>query len=206
MALDFDWQDGDRVMFLGDSGTDDPQSYTRLVPAMVTARYPERQLDYLPRGIGGDRIDSLLRRLDADVFRNDLLPTWIVLSVGTNDVWHGGSGTPLGRFHELYHELLLRLADTKATVLCLTTTVIGEELENPQNQALTGYNDAIRAIAFEHGAQVVDVNTVLREAITRAQARNPDFRFTIDNIRLGIPGNYLVAMTLLGTLHFALPA
>ncbi len=61
MALDFSWQDGDRVMFLGDSLTEDAQGYSRLVPAMATARYPERGIDYYQRGVGGDRISESVR-------------------------------------------------------------------------------------------------------------------------------------------------
>lgn len=202
MALDFTWQDGERVMFLGDAITEDAQGYTKLVPTMVTARYPERRISYYPRGMGGNRAGDVLERIDRDVLDSDPLPTWISLSVGINDVRHDATGTPPGRFRELYNALMIRLLETKATLVCFTTTVIGEELDNAQNQALAPYNDAIREIAFAHGAQVVDMNGVFRAAIQRAQAVNPDFRYTVDDITLNTYGQYLMSLTLLDALNF----
>ncbi|MHB9026769.1 MAG: GDSL-type esterase/lipase family protein [Armatimonadota bacterium] len=203
MAQEFVWNDGERVMFLGDSTTDDPQGYARLAPTMVTARYPERKIDYVIHGVGGDRITEVLGRLDG-YFLNEPRPTWILVSLGINDVWHDSTGTPLGRFTDLYIELMQRLKETRAVVVALTTTVIGEELDNEQNQALVGYNDAIRRIAFQFGAEVVDMNAAFHEAIRRAQAANPDFRFTTDGVHLDAYGGYLMTFTLLNALHFSL--
>lgn len=206
MALDFSWQDGERVMFLGDSITEDPQGYTRLVPALVTARYPERVIEYYQRGVGGNRIGDLSERLERDVLNVMPQPSWISISIGLNDVYHNGTGTPLGRFRELYSEILQRLKMTNATLMCLTTTVLGEELQNEQNQKLAGYNDAIRAVAFEQGAQVVDMNAVFQQAITRAQMRNPNFRYTTDGMHMNVYGSNLMAETLLNALNFSLLA
>ncbi len=204
MALDFSWQDGDRVLFLGDSLTENAQGYARLVPDMVIARYPERRITFLPRGMGGDRISELIGRLDRDVFDNDPLPNWISVSIGLNDVYHEASGTPIGRFRELYDVLLKQLLTSKARLLCLTTTVISEELESKANTILGQYNDAIREIAFANGAMVVDINLVFQDAIRRAQARNPDFHYTTDGMHLNNFGSCLMALTLLKALHFAL--
>ncbi len=41
--------------------------------------------------IGGGRITEVLGRLDG-YFLNEPRPTWILVSLGINDVWHGGSG------------------------------------------------------------------------------------------------------------------
>jgi len=203
MAQEFAWGDGERVMFLGDGNTEDPQGYAQLVPAMVTARYAERKIEYLTRGVGGNRIGDLLGRLGRDVLDNTPNPTWIIISIGLNDVESERIGTPIGRFRDYYRELLLRLKDTKATLVCCTTTVDGEELTNERNLALQKYNDAIREIAFAEGAQVVDVNAVFLEAIRQAQARDPNFRFTLDGVHLNSYGHYLLAFALLASLHFA---
>jgi lysophospholipase L1-like esterase len=206
MAQDFLWQDGDRVMFLGDAASDDPQGYVRLIPEMVAARYPERRIVFQSRGMGGNRVGDMLARLDRDVLTGIEQPTWIVLSVGINDVFHGAAGTPLGRFVDAYAALLQRLrSETGARLLVLTTTPIGEELDNAQNAALTGYNDAIAAIGFQYGAQVVHVNQVFQESMHRAQATGAGIRFTVDNVHLTPVGHYLLALTLLGALYFALP-
>jgi lysophospholipase L1-like esterase len=204
MALDFSWADGERVMFIGDSVTDDALGYTRIIPAMVTARYPERRIEYYARGAGGNRIGDLLMRLAPDLLGAMPRPTWISVSIGLNDVWDGTTGTPLGRFRELYVELLLRLKEWKVRLVCMTTTVKGEDLNSKDNQTLIGYNDAIRAIAFEHDAEVVDINQAFHDAIRRAQGINPDFRYTIDGVRLNVYGNYLMAVAILQSLNYSL--
>jgi len=204
MALNFSWADGERVLFIGDSITDDPLGYTRIIPAIVTARYPERRIDYNARGVGGNRIGDLLMRLAPDLLGDMPRPTWVSVSIGLNDVGDGAAGTPLGRFHELYEELLSRIIEWKVRLACLTTTVKGEDLDNKDNQALIGYNETIRSVAFEHGADLVDVNQAFHIAIRRAQAVNPEFRYTIDGVRLNVYGNYLMAITLLQSLHLSL--
>jgi lysophospholipase L1-like esterase len=204
MTLDFSWADGERVMFIGDMVTEDPLGYTRLIPAMVTARYPERRIEYYPRGVGGNRVGDLLERLEPDLLGNLHRPTWVSVSIGLNDVREGAAGTPLGRFEELYAALLERLLEWKARLVCLTTTVKGENLDNADNRALVAYNEAIRAIAFRHGADVVDVNQAFHAAIRNAQAVNPDFRYTIDGMRLNAYGNYLLAFIMLQSLNFSL--
>jgi len=204
MALDFSWGDGERVMFIGDILTEDPLGYTRLIPPMVTARYPERQIEYYPRGTGGNRIGDIIERLNSDLLGNLQRPTWVSVSVGLNDIQEGAAGTPPGRFRELYATLLEQIAEWKANIVCLTTTVKGEDLDNKDNRLLIKYNEVIRAVAFEHGADVVDVNQAFHVAIRNAQAVNPDFRYTIDGERLNVYGNYLLAFTLLQSLNFSL--
>ncbi|HEX2952260.1 MAG TPA: SGNH/GDSL hydrolase family protein [Armatimonadota bacterium] len=204
MALDFTWQDGDRVMFIGDSITEDPQGYTHLVPTMVTARYPDRQIEYFPRGMGGNRIGDIFERIEGDILGNEQPPTWIALSLGINDVWHGATGTPPGRFRDLYDAMITQLSATKAAIACMTTTVIGEELDNEQNTALGSYNDIIREVAAARGAQLIDVNAAFRNAIQLAQARNPRFRFTTDDVHLNTYGQYLMSMVILASLNFAM--
>ena len=203
MAQEFAWQDGARVMFIGDSITEDPLGYAQLVPAMVTARYPDRRIEYMIRGVGGNHIGHLIDRLDRDIFDNNPNPNWIIVSIGLNDSGGERIGTPLGRFRDYYHELLLRLLGTKATLVCCTTTVDGEELENARNQTLQGYNEAIREIAFTHGAQVADINAAFHEAIRLAQSRTPAIHFTTDGVQPNNYGSYLLAFTLLRTLHFS---
>ena len=204
MALDFSWHDGERVMFIGDAITEDPQGYTRIIPAMVTARYPERRIAYYPRGGGGNRIGDLLERLERDILGDLRTPTWVSMSVGLNDVWDSGTGTPLERFQQLYETMILRLLDWKSTVVCLTTTLKGEDLNSPDNQRLVGYNEAIRAIAFKYRVGVIDINRIFQTAIQQAQSVHAPFHYTDDGTRLNAYGHYLMTAAILGALHYAL--
>lgn len=207
MAMDFFWQDGDRVMFIGDTTIDDAEGVTRLVPAMVTARFPERNIDYRARGVGGNRIGDVVERLHGNILGNDPPPNWVVINLGLNDVWDGATGTPLGRFGELYRALIERLKlETGAQLICLTIPTYSEELDNAKLETVAAYNDMIRTVAFEFGAMVVDAYAIFMEAMQRGQAANPRFRYTIDGRRLNTYGKYLLAMALLQALHFNLGA
>ncbi len=204
MALSFSWGNGDHVLFLGDTVLDDPMGYPRLIAAMVTAQYPERAISFEVRALGGDRLPEVLGRLGDDLLGWHPRPTRIVVALGSNDIWDGAAGTPIGRFRALYAALLARLRDLQAHLLCLTTTLYGEELENPTNQAMAVYNEAIREIAFAHGADVVDVNQAMREALRQARAATPTFRYTVDNLHLNVYGHFLVALAVLQALNFSL--
>lgn len=208
MAQDFAWRDGERVLFISDNTTDDPIGFMRLVPTMITARYPELRISYMPRNMGGNRIGDVVERLGRDILGNDPLPTWAIINLGLNDVAYEQPGTPPGRFRELYNELLERLlmqTDGNVTLACMTTTVLSEELDSPMSKALTAYNDAIREVAFNRGAQVYDIHPVIMDAINRGRSITPDLRFTTDGRHLDVYGNYLVTLAVLRYLNFGLP-
>jgi len=203
---DFTWRDGERVMFLGDSLLSDEHGYAHLIEEMVAARYPDLNITYMVHDMGGNRISDVFERLDRDVFDGAPSPTWIGVELGLNDIWHNASGTPIGRFRDLYGTVLRRLLDTKATVVAYTTTVIGEELENESNREIAYYNDAIREIAFGLGIPVVDMNAAFRDGLQQAQSRGLlDFYYTIDGMHLNERGTMLAAMMILRSLNFSLP-
>lgn len=204
MAQAFAWNNGDRVLFLGDRVMDDPMGYPRLIAAMITAQYPDRAIDFDVRLVGGNRLPEVIGRLDGDLLAWHPGPTQLVVALGINDVWTGEPGTPIGRFRELYAELLQRLRDTGAHLLCLTPTVRSEEPGQREQREMRNYVDAITEIAFQHSADVIDVHQALTESIAVAQAANPTFRYTIDGERLNVYGHLLVAMAVLQALNFNL--
>ena len=85
---------GQRIVMIGDSITDCGRrdafapygnGYVSLVQAFVTARYPELDLAFENRGIGGDTVRHLAARWDDDVIA--LKPDWLSVKIGINDVW-----------------------------------------------------------------------------------------------------------------------
>jgi acyl-CoA thioesterase-1 len=202
MAMDFVWQDGDTILFLGDALADEPAGYSTLIPTCVQARYPDRQLTFRTRGMGGNRVGDVVGRLTRDVFGSAPPPTWTLVELGLNDVWHDTSGTPQGRFQDLYRELLLQIRATGSQVACLTTPVVGPELDNEQNRAIAPYNVLIREVAFNMQAPVIDINDALQSAMARAMAAGAPVAFVQDETRLTPQGHLLVALAILGAFHF----
>ena len=93
------FQDMDRIVFAGDSGTDmgsqNPvgeglfdsigHSYVRVIENLLAALYPEVHLRVTNSGISGDNSQMLLARWERDVRALD--PQWVSICIGINDVW-----------------------------------------------------------------------------------------------------------------------
>jgi len=104
-----------RVLFQGDSitdmnrgRTDDPNhilghSYAFLIAAKTGAAYPERRIEFINRGVSGNKIADLAARWQTDAI--DLKPTVLSILVGINDV---DSDEPLEQFEASYDALLTR--------------------------------------------------------------------------------------------------
>ncbi|MBU0607148.1 MAG: SGNH/GDSL hydrolase family protein [Armatimonadetes bacterium] len=93
MMADFLVQDGQTFLFQGDSITDCGRrdaaaplggGYAKFVTEMVTALYPERQITYVNKGIGGNTTADLRERWDDDTIR--VQPDWMSLLIGINDL------------------------------------------------------------------------------------------------------------------------
>ena len=86
-----------RLVMVGDSITDCGRlpravgedslgsGYVRLVYGLLTATYPQLNIQVFNSGIGGDTVRDLKRRWQRDVL--DLEPDWLSIMIGINDVW-----------------------------------------------------------------------------------------------------------------------
>ena len=90
---DFLVQDQDLFIFQGDSITDCGRrgaaapfgsGYASMFIELVTAKYPERSIRYINRGIGGDKTVGLRDRWEDDVIRHK--PDWLSILIGINDL------------------------------------------------------------------------------------------------------------------------
>src|SRR4051794_38094684 len=79
--------DGDRVVFYGDSITDQ-RLYTTFTETFVVTRFPTMDVTFVHSGWGGDRVTGggggrIDRRLERDVFAYK--PTVVTVMLGMND-------------------------------------------------------------------------------------------------------------------------
>ena len=80
-----------------------------MAAAWFNALYPERQVKFRNRGIGGDRVKDLLLRWDNDCIR--LKPTWLSILAGVNNTWRAfdnNDPTSPAVFERQYRRLLNR--------------------------------------------------------------------------------------------------
>src|SRR5580704_12734980 len=84
---DFYLKDGDRVVFYGDSITDQ-RLYTTFTESYALTRFPQLKIDFVHSGWGGDRVTGggggpIDVRLDRDVIAYK--PTVVTIMLGMND-------------------------------------------------------------------------------------------------------------------------
>lgn len=134
---------GQRLVFIGDSITDCGRrtealapygnGYVSLVRALLLARYPERGLEIVNRGIGGNTVRHLAQRWEQDVIAER--PDWLSVKIGINDVWRTIAGrldeaVPLDEYEATYRRLLAETqAHTKARLILMEPYVIAPPVE-----------------------------------------------------------------------------
>ena len=147
-----------QIVFIGDSITD---------LYILDQHYADLPLATYNRGIGGDTTQGVLNRLKVSAF--DIVPSVIVLMIGTNDI--NGNYEKAGifeRYEKIIDEIYKNLPDV--TLFCMSVI--------PQNEVLETYsaikventtkiifevNAHIKALAREKGATYLDVFSLLAD-------------------------------------------
>ncbi len=190
---------GESIAFLGDSitqqGWSHASGYVRLCEAAFQANGLEVKI--FPAGIGGNKSPQMLDRLERDVLKKK--PTYMTLSCGVNDVWHGQWGVPLEKYKENITKLVDKVQAAGVKVIILTATMIGEDAARPNNKKLAPYNDFLRALAKEKGFPLVDLNAEMQRQVadyrTRSGAKG-NF-LTVDGVHMDYLGNTMMARLIL---------
>ena len=199
---------GARILFQGDSITDgargrnaDPNhilghSYAFLVAAKFGALYPERHLDFLNRGISGNKIPDLAKRWQTNTI--DLKPTVVSILIGVNDVWHpmnAGQKVSVSEFETGYDKLLAEtsaaLPDAKI-ILCepfITPGKATSEKWDIWQGHVKQFQSVVAKLGAKYHAPVVKLQRVFDDACKRAPAEY----WVWDGVHPTYAGNQLIA-------------
>lgn len=199
-------QSGETIAFLGDSityyGNSRPLGYIHLV--MKGLESVGVKATAIPAGVGGQKSDQLLERLDRDVLSRN--PQWMTLSCGVNDVYHahipGRKGVSIADYRRNVTEILDRCDAAGVKVLLMTPTMITEDLENEQNVELENYCAWLRQVAAERKLPLADLNVVMRAEVVRRRTCEHDARnkLTWDGIHMTAEGDEMIASCLLAAM------
>jgi lysophospholipase L1-like esterase len=208
------------LVCMGDSITEAPDGYVSIVRNLIAAGYPERNIKVINAGVSGDRIVEMLARLNRDVLAHN--PSVVTVSVGINDVWHGvrdfirgveipdgngPDGVPLEIFEAMVGQLVDTLREaTDAEIVLLPPTVIGEDVDNPENLAnakLKGYVAAMRRVAESRQVYVASTHEDFVQTLRAGRSVNPDFCLTTDGVHMNSVGNHVLALSVLAALGYA---
>lgn len=172
-------QPNDHILFYGDSITDcgrlreEPTSlgngYALLTAAALAARYPELNLRFTNRGIGGNRINDLEDRLQSDVL--DEKPSVVTILIGINDTWRrydSGLTSELSEFGNAYRRVITQIQNTGARVLILEPFLLHVVEEfRAYREDLNPRIDLIRDIAREFNTPYLPLDGIFAAASTR---------------------------------------
>ena len=136
-------QDGQTVVFIGDSITDCGRGgefspfgcgYVRIAIDLITAKYPERKIKYINRGIGGDVAPGLRDRWEDDVLVHN--PDWVSVLIGINDLHRCFNPdpqihVPADKYREAYIQFLTRTKEkTDAKIILMDPFYMSKETDS----------------------------------------------------------------------------
>ena len=158
---EFGLRDGDTVVFLGDSITAE-RTYGKVVENYTLLRYPDRHVQFINAGRGGDTAAGGLKRLDREVL--DAGATVVIVAYGINDI---GWGTQANDEHRnLYldsiRSIVERCKARKVRVYIASAPITNESNDHGATDYLQLMCDDAMTIAREMGEQSIDIQRSMR--------------------------------------------
>jgi hypothetical protein len=225
-AAEFFIKDGDRVVFLGDSITQQ-KLYTTYIEAYALTRHPEWKLWFRNVGWGGDTSwlrmrthpdekqlfaadeatqqkmveDSVGRGLKRDVL--PLKPTAVTIKFGMNDhAYQKFREDIFGAYVRSQTELAKVLEANGARVAFLTPQPIEDKRPDPdkdvKNESLRQFSDGLKGVAAKAGAVFVDQFDPYMAIMLRERAADPAaFIGGGDAVHPGPAGHTIMAWAIL---------
>ena len=190
---------GQKVVFMGDSitgmGWGDSGGYIHLVVAGLNSL--DVKIVPIPSGVGGNTSISMLARLKTDAL--DKKPDWLLLSCGVNDVW--GRRVSLDTFKKNITSIVDQAQAAGIKVVLLTSTVIGEDLTNDNNQKLVAYNDFLHQLAKDRHLPIAEESDAMQAAIKASPPSSGNkFLLTVDGVHPNPDGHQIMATALLQSI------
>ena len=202
-------KDGDRIVFYGDSITDQ-RLYTTFVETYIVTRFPSMNVTFVHSGWGGDRVTGggggrIDHRLERDVF--PYKPTVVTVMLGMNDA----SYRPFDqKIFDVYAKGYAHLVESlKSNVPGVRITLIqpspfDDVTRRPSigggyNQVLLRYGEFVKTLAEKEAAGIADLNTSVVAALEKAMKINAKGAQELikDRIHPGPAGQLLMAEALL---------
>lgn len=169
------FENGDRIVFAGDSVTDmgstNPvgeglfdnvgRSYVRVVENMLVTWYPELNIRVTNSGISGNTSRDLLERFDRDVV--SLNPDWVSICIGINDVWRQFDSPAMPDTHVLPDEykaniekMILSVKDKVKGIFILTPYYMEPNREDKMRARMDEYVAICKELADKYNCIFVD--------------------------------------------------
>lgn len=208
-AEDFALKNGDRVVFYGDSITDQ-RLYTTFTETYVVTRFPKLDVSFVHSGWGGDRVTGggggpIDVRLDRDVFAYK--PTVVTIMLGMNDASYrpfdqGTFDVYSKGYRHLVESIKSHLPGVRLTLI--QPSPFDDVTRPPSfpegyNAVLVKYGEFVKDLAQKEGAGVADLNTPVVASLKKAAELDKTHadKLIADRVHPGPGGQLLMAEALL---------
>ena len=179
----FALRDGDRVVFFGDSITDQ-RLYTTFAETFVVTRFPHLNVSFVHSGWGGDRVTGGGGGpIDVRIWRDVLPynPTLVTVMLGMNDGRYRAYDQPT--FDEFANGYKHIVQTMKRQLPGLRMTLIQPSpyddvtrapvFEGGYNGVLLRYSDFLKQLASDEKVGLADLNTSVVATLAKANATDP---------------------------------
>ncbi len=205
-------QDGDTVVFLGDSITHQAL-YTQYVEDFFYTRYPERRIHFHNAGVGGDKAADALARFDGDIAA--MKPDYVTVLLGMNDGnYEPFSQDTFAAYSKGVEEVLTRVKALGAETIALSPTMFDHhqlalrrddetfrfrdrDFDSGYNSLMAYYGAWLRERAGAEQTPFVNLWGPLNDLTFAARRSQPDFSLVEDAIHPGAAGHFIMAFSLL---------
>jgi lysophospholipase L1-like esterase len=205
----FELKDSDRVVFYGDSITDQ-RLYTTFVETYAVTRFPNLHVRFVHSGWGGDRVTGggggpVDLRLERDVIAYK--PTVMTIMLGMNDGSYRAYDAAIFNTYATGYQHILETV--KRALPGIRITVIqpspyddvtrAPQFEGGYNAVLVRYGEFVKELGQRLGLTVADLNTPVIAALEKAKATDAALAQKIvpDRVHPGPGGHLLMAEALL---------
>jgi lysophospholipase L1-like esterase len=198
---EFFFKPGDRIVFLGDSITEQYE-YSSYIELYLTTRFPTAKFTFLNAGIGGDTANG-----GAGRFQNHVLaekPTAVTINFGMND---GGYGAFNPQANKTYVEkttaMLTAAKKAGVRVALLSPNAVDRRVQERFKRYLETQKEfyaPLKELADKHEAAFVDQYAITRAALEKMEADDPKAQKAKpfgDGFHTSSPGGLLMAHAIL---------
>lgn len=202
-------KDGDRVVFYGDSITEQ-RLYTTFVETYVVTRFPQLNVSFVHSGVGGDRVTGgwagpIDLRLSRDVFAYK--PTVMTIMLGMNDGSYRAFDDGIFKTYATGYQHMID--SIKGVLPGARVTLIQPSpyddvtrpagFEGGYNAVLVRYGQYIKELAQKEKLDAADLNASVVAALEKAKATDAENAKKIigDRVHPGPSGHLLMAEALL---------
>ncbi len=197
----FFFQKGDRIVFLGDSITEQYQ-YSTDMELYLTTRFPSADMVFLNAGIGGDTATGGAHRFAAHVLAEK--PTVVTIDFGMNDGGYGGFDSQRAAQYIKNTEVMLQAAKKAGVRVALISPNAVEVRARPMQTNYPIYLETqkqfyapLQALAQTYNVPFVDQYAVTRKVLEKMAADNATLHPFPDAVHTNGAGGLLMAHTIL---------